>query len=397
MGKIKALTLIVLFSASFLLSQNVNTGGKENLIIKGFLSTTLFAQNQLFEFGNGQNAEWAATNNTQNQWFYGGDIRNSRLIMIFNGPKLSSDWKLGGVLEMDAFGGFNGTGAFSPEQPYPRVRLAYADLVNENLTIRIGQAWTPLFGNVPVSLSHIAFPLGYGTAGDVGWRFPGIFLYYKFDSNGSPTQFGIDAAVFEGSWSGPGSPITYTDGGNVGTPQFELRLNLESNISAETKISAYVVGHYDQVNLTPLNSAPSVNLTGSAFEVGASLNAGDFLLQGNLYSGQNIGQQFGNMTQFSTNSSDLSSTGFWLQAGYSFTKEWSIYAYYGSENVNKDQAKSLFGNSARLSNNLMDFMLKYQVGPLGLGVELLQSKLTYGLNEDTQSGTQIALSSMYGF
>ncbi|MHB1687498.1 MAG: hypothetical protein ACYCVH_08995 [Ignavibacteriaceae bacterium] len=396
MRKTLFISSFLLFATS-LIAQNVSTGGKENLIIKGFISTTLFAQNQLFEFGNGQNAEWTATNNTRNQWFYGGDVRNSRMTMIFNGPKISSDWKLGGVLEFDAFGGFNGTGAFSPEQPLTRLRLAYADIISENLTIRIGQAWTPLFGNVPVSLSHIAFPLGYGTAGDVGWRFPGIFFYYKFNSNGSPTHFGLDAAVFEGSWSGPGSPVTYTDGGNVGTPQIELRLNLESKISDESNFTAYVVGHYDQVNLAPINTTPSVNLTGTAFEVGARLKAGDFLVQGNLYSGKNIGQQFGNMTQFATAASDLSSVGFWLQLGYNFTKEWALYGFYGSENVNKDQAKLLFGNSARLSNNLFDIMVKYQTGPFGIGIELLQSNLTYGLNESSQNGTQIAFSSMYSF
>ena len=107
----------------------------------------------------------------------------------------------------------------------------------------LGQAWTPLFGNVPVSLSHIAFPLGYGSAGDVGWRFPGIYMYYKFDSNSS-THVGLDAAVFEGSWSGPGNNVNFGTAGNSGTPQFEVRLNLNSKISEGTDFKAYVVGHY---------------------------------------------------------------------------------------------------------------------------------------------------------
>lgn len=398
MKKNLILSFILFFSSSFLLAQNVSTGGKDNLIIKGFISTTLFGQNQSFGFANGQNAEWpTAPEYTQNRWFYGGDVRNSRLIMVFNGPEVSSSWKLGGILEFDAFGGFNGTGAFSSEQLTPRLRLAYADLVHENLTIRVGQAWTPLFGNVPVSLSHIAFPLGYGTAGDVGWRFPGIFVYYKFDPNGSTTQFGFDAAVFEGSGEGPGSNVNFLSSGNAGMPQVELRLNMDSKISKETEFQAYVVGHYDQKNLAGVNVAASNNLTGTAFEIGASLKAGDFLIHGNLYSGKNIGQQFGEMTQIQTINSDLASLGFWLQLGYNFSKEWSLYGFYGNENVNKDEAKTIFKDAARLSNNLLDFMLKFQTGPLGLGIELLQSTLTYGLSESTVSGTQIAFSTLYSF
>ena len=365
MKKFLILTSIFLISASFLVAQNVNTGGKENLVIKGFLSTTLFGQNQTFGFGNGQNAEWPeAPEYTQNRWFFGGDIRNTRVTMVFNGPEINEDWNLGGVLELDAFGGFNGSGAFSQEQPYPRIRLAYADIVHKNLTIRIGQAWTPLFGNVPVSMSHIAFPLGYGSAGDVGWRFPGLYFYYKFDSNNSPTQFSLDAAAFEGSWSGPGSNVNFLDAGNAGTPQFELRLNMNSKIGEGSNLKAYVVGHFDKKNLSGVNDSAKVSLSGTAFEVGANLTAGQFLLQGNLYSGKNIGQQFGEITQIQSVNKDLSSLGFWLQAGYNLTKQWGVFAYYGIENVDKTQAEAIF-SSPRLSQNLLDILLRYETGPYG--------------------------------
>ncbi len=405
MKKFLILTSIFLISASFLVAQNVNTGGKENLVIKGFLSTTLFGQNQTFGFGNGQNAEWPeAPEYTQNRWFFGGDIRNTRVTMVFNGPEINEDYNLGGILELDAFGGFNGSGAFSQEQPYPRIRLAYADIVHKNLTIRIGQAWTPLFGNVPVSMSHIAFPLGYGSAGDVGWRFPGLYFYYKFDSNNSPTQFSLDAAAFEGSWSGPGSNVNFLDAGNAGTPQFELRLNMNSKIGEGSNLKAYVVGHFDKKNLSGVNDSAKVSLSGTAFEVGANLTAGQFLLQGNLYSGKNIGQQFGEITQIQSVNKDLSSLGFWLQAGYNLTKQWGVFAYYGIENVDKTQAEAIF-SSPRLSQNLLDILLRYETGPYGLGLELLQSKSTTGsfnegktvFNEMTVKGMQFALSALYKF
>ena len=402
------------FLSSLLLAQNVTTGGKESLQIKGFLSATFFAQDQLFYFGNGQNAEMAFSNNTNKQWFYGGDIRNSRLTMVFNGPEVTNDWKLGGVLELDAFNDPVNTGAFGGQVWTPRVRLAYVDLVHENMTIRFGQAWDPLFGNVPVSLSHIAFPLGYGSAGDVGWRFPGIFFYYKFDSNSS-THVSLDAAVMAGSWASPGSSPSFTTGGNSGTPQFELRLNVENKFSGGGVFKAYVAGHYAEVNLAGIGDSLTNNLTSTAGELGASFSSNGFMVHGNVYTGKNIGQQFGELTQFRIGNSpltmDLSSTGGWAQAGYAFESGWGIYGFYGTEKVNKDDLVTLLtaqGNNVsgnRYKNNTYDIMVKYATGPFEIGVEYLHSKMTFitfpapffETTENTYDGTQIALSTLYKF
>ena len=401
MRKILSISSILLFSASFLLAQNVNTGGKENLIFKGFISTTLFGQDQSFGFGNGQDAEWVTSNNTQNKWFYGGDIRNTRITMVFNGPELKNDWALGGVLEFDAFNDYANEGAFGQQVPTPRVRLGYVDIKHKNLIVRIGQAWDPLFGNVPVSLSHIAFPLGYGAAGDVGWRFPGIFFYYKFESQSS-THIGLDFAVMENSWANAGGNTNFTTPGNAGSPQFELRLNLESKLSGGGVFKAYVAGHYDQKKLGGIGANTTTNLTGTAEELGLSFSSHGFLIHGNLYSGKNVGQQFGQLTQFSEANHDLASTGFWAQIGYAFESGWGIYGFYGMENVNKDDAVAL--QMPREKNALYDIMVKYGTGPLELGVEYLHDNLTnliYGeagaASEGTLKGTQIALSMLYKF
>ncbi len=59
--------------SSLLFAQNVKTGGDEALSIKGFISTTLFLQNQSFSFGNGQNTEWPVPPEyTTNRWFMVG-------------------------------------------------------------------------------------------------------------------------------------------------------------------------------------------------------------------------------------------------------------------------------------------------------------------------------------
>ena len=117
---------IFLAAAALSAQATVSLGGAGTLTLKGFISATAFAQNQNTTFGNGQNAEFPAGAQCEvDCWFGGGDIRNTRLTLAFDGPKLFGDWKGGGVVEMDFFGGFaNPTNsAFEGEQPVPRLRL----------------------------------------------------------------------------------------------------------------------------------------------------------------------------------------------------------------------------------------------------------------------------------
>ncbi|MGH9442968.1 MAG: hypothetical protein ACRD16_11930, partial [Thermoanaerobaculia bacterium] len=219
---------LVVLTATMATAQTVQVGPNANITFKGFISATFFAQDQNFSFGNGQNAEVPVPPETKtDRWFYGGDVRNTRLTMAFDGPKVAGDWKVNATLEMDFFGGNNGTGAFAGQQPNPRLRLGFIDFTNGSTTLRFGQQWSPLFGNVAVSLSHIAFPLGYGAAGDVGWRFPGIFVYQTLTPKGAAVNADLQLAIMQNSWSAPpGSSIDNSSAGNAGTPQVELRANV---------------------------------------------------------------------------------------------------------------------------------------------------------------------------
>ncbi len=149
---------IFLAAAALSAQATVSLGGAGTLTLKGFISATAFAQNQNTTFGNGQNAEFPAGAQCEvDCWFGGGDIRNTRLTLAFDGPKLFGDWKGGGTVEMDFFGGFaNPTNsAFEGEQPVPRLRLGYLQLTNGSTTIQFGQNWSPLFGNTAVlALAH---------------------------------------------------------------------------------------------------------------------------------------------------------------------------------------------------------------------------------------------------
>ncbi len=371
----------------------VKPKGKEKIYIKGFISSTFFSQDANFVFGNGQNAEFPKQEYDNNEWFAGGDVRNTRLDIGFTGPKLAK-WNSGGLVEMDFFGGYNGTGAFSHQQPHLRLRLAYIELKKNATKIRIGQDWSPLFGEWPISSSHIAFPLGYGSAGYVGWRFPGFYIWQGLSRKDAPVKFQFQGGLFEGSWNGPGSPIASLSAGNVGfAPQVEARLNI---LGKGWKM--YIVGHWDQKDLKGVGEVvpnPPIDdsITGTAFEVGAKFTPGNWLIHGNIYYGQGIGQQFGAITQFG----DIASWGGWVQIGYNFTENWSLYGFYGMEDPDNEDVLTWVGENGRMENTMFNLHLRYAIGPYWFGIEYLHGEVKVGVDEDKVKGNQIALSWLYKF
>ncbi|HEY3205203.1 MAG TPA: hypothetical protein VGL03_16255 [Thermoanaerobaculia bacterium] len=378
--------------------QTVQLGGNTSLTFKGFISATAFAQDQKFAFGNGQNAEWPIPPEAEtDRWFGGGDVRNTRLTMVFDGPKVIGDWKVGGTIEMDFFGGFNGTGAFSGQQPNPRLRFAFADFTNGRTTIRAGQFWSPLFGNTAVSLSHLAFPLGYGSAGDIGWRFPGLFVYQTLTPKDSVVNADIQFAVMSGSWNKPDSPgnplIDYGSAGNATWPQFELRANVGGKAGTGTW-SGYVVGHIDEKDLSGAGaSASGDKLTGSAVEIGAKFQFGPVMIQGNGYSGRAIGQNFGQISQFG----NIFSMGGWAQVGFDIDKNWSLFGFWGIDDPKDKDALAALGTAARLKNEMYVGMVRWKVGQYALGFEYLHAKLTSGPDKVKTKGNQVSLSTLFNF
>jgi hypothetical protein len=367
----------------------VQTANKGSLTIKGFVAATLFTQDANFTFGNGQNAQFPSTEFDKDEYTWGGDVRNTRVTLDWQGPAVGST-KFSGLVELDFFGGFNGAGAFSDEQQTPRLRLAYADMSFGNSTVRIGQFWSPLFGNVPASPTHVAFPLGYGSAGTVGWRFPGVAYYHTFGGDGIKTKLSL--AAMRGSWTGS---IDNNGPGESGTPQLEARLDFSGK-----NWNVYLVGHWDEKDLSgPGASAQNDSLTGEAVAVGAKVTMGAFTLQGNAYSGSAIGQQFGHITQFG----DISGWGGWLQGSFKVGKNWSLNAFYGLDDP-KDKDVIASGNN-RLKNEQMALSAIYTTGPYLFGVEWMNSDLKYqttACNEfscatDNREGNQLSFSAWYKF
>jgi hypothetical protein len=391
---------LVFVAATVSAQATVQIGGAGSLTFKGFISATAFAQDQNFAVGNGQNAEYPVGAECEvDCWFGGADIRNTRLTMVFEGPKVVGDWKVGGTLEMDFFGGFNGTATFSGQQPNPRLRLGFIDFTNGSTTIRMGQQWAPLFGYTAVSLSHIAFPLGWGSAGDIGWRFPGLFVYQTLTPKDSVVNADLQIAVMSGSWNGPDCGTTTNcvndlTAGHASWPQFELRVNVGGKLGDAGTWSGYIAGHIDEKDLSGAGAAtPHDKLTGSAVEVGAKVQIGPVLIQGNAYTGHSIGQQFAMITQFGK----IQGQGGWAQLGFDITKNWSVFGFFGIDDPKNIDVLHAVGAAGRMKNEMYAGMLRWKSGPLAFGLEYMHDRLRTGALEVKTDGNQLALSALYNF
>jgi hypothetical protein len=366
----------------------------------GFIDATAFSQTKSFTYGNGQNAEFPIPGSPGD--LSGIDVRNTRFLFDLTGAKIAGDWVGGAHLEMDFFGGNNGTGAYSQQQPLPRLRQGYMVLENPvtGSTIKIGQMWDLIFplDNLPDSLSHIAFPLGYGT-GLIGWRFPGIIYSQLLNRPTDGPQWELDLAAFQGTWDGPGSPINYVSAGNAGfRPQIEAKIHVEQ----EKEWKLFLAGHWSQINLGGVGDTEPTPIrhqfSSTAVELGGSWTPGPWVFKSVIYDGRGIGQIFGDLSQFG----DIKDEGGWVSGGYKFTSRWSANVFYA---VSKPTSSEVIewlnnGSTGLLKDRQVAASLRYTVGSYAFALECIHALLnttTNGVTRVSTSGNQVNLSAMYTF
>ncbi len=390
------LASILILSLAGIATATADTTIKMN----GFFSTSLFVQDQEFVFGNGQNAELPSTSNSNN--LSGVDIRNSRVWWTISGATLSNGWTTGGRLEADFFGGFNGSSPFSSSQATPRLRQAVFTLTSPDgvNSFSIGQQWELMFPlySVPKSLTHVAFPLGFGT-GMIGWRYPGVVYHHKFTTAGNDGgDWRLDVGAFSGQWEGPGSNTNFDTAGNVDLrPQMEGRLYYNKG-----DLTAYGTLYFSNQDLTGVSGTAPTPITDSISSWGGTFgwawHPQSWSLVGAVYAGKGIGQLFGSMFQFG----DISTKGGYVQGGYKFTPNWSGYVSYAMDKPNADDVITWmgYGSSGRLKGQQTAADLIYSDGPFDIGFEFMHASLemtTNGTDRITNDGNQISVGAMYHF
>ena len=255
-------------AAGFLVSttavaQQVTTGQNISITLHGIISGSMFMQDADFGTGNAQKAEYVTAE--RNAWVHGGDVRNTRLSLALAGPEVASGWHANATVELDFFGAYSGGGNFGDEQPQARLRLAYVDLAGARTTLRIGQDFSPTFGTIPQSTSHIGYPLGWGSGGFIGWRFTQIKLMHTLSRPGAKETTKMQLAVMNGSWTDEAGGTNNTfSAGERSAPQAEARFDYSAG-----RLAAYVVGHIDTKDF-----AAGPNLVSRALEIGFSTTRG---------------------------------------------------------------------------------------------------------------------------
>lgn len=387
------LLIPLLLSAPPAGAQTLTLGNDIGLTISGILSATMFTSDARFGLGNGQQANFVL--NELEDWWHGGDVRNMRLTMKLTGPAFSGDWRANATVEGDLFGGFN-AGNFGDEQPVPRLRLAYAEVTNGRTTFRVGQDWSLTLGNIPVSVSHIGFPFGWGSGGFIGWRFTGLFFDQALTAPTATTKATVRLAVMKNSWS-DAATADQPSVGEAGTPQLEARINLEGRLDPGSW-GLYLVGHWDEKDLNSVRprgspEPPENNLTSTALEAGARVQAGALTVHGNAYTGKAMGHQFAHIVQFG----DIQGWGAWAQAGFDLSSRWSLWLYYGMDNPD-DEDFSAAGD--RQKSALLVPMIRFKVGPYSTGLELMKSWVDFRTaagGTEERTGTSVLYSVRYDF
>src|SRR2546427_2396596 len=397
-GLAVACVLSIAGSSPATAQQVVKLGEGETLTISGFINATLFNDRGLFSsFGQGQNAEIAAAPANQpgvNQGIFDGDVRNTRINFTFNAPAVLGKWAPRATLEADFFGAFNGVPPFGDEQPQFRVRHAFVDLSNGSTTLRIGQYWAPLFGEtapfIPVSLTHIAFPVGLGYS-MIGWRFPGVFLFHDLTPT-SPLKLQLEVAALKGSGvaaSGRDTTNGIGSGEASGLPQVETRLNAARKFGTASW-SGFVAYHLDWKDING-TGVPGSNITDWGVETGQYIAVSSFTLHGSFYYGKGLGSQFGMITQFQP---QIRGWGAWAQAGYDFTSHWGVWADYGIDQPDYARFnRETGGTLARQLTHTGSALLRFRAGRYAAGLGDFRNVTRWSTG--VTSADQYALSVLY--
>lgn len=369
----------------------------------GFINATAFEQDYSnFGFGNGQNAEWPTPVPGTKNNISGVDVRNTRFWFDITGAQLSDNWTGSGRIEMDFFGGYNGTGGYSSSQPVPRLRQAYMDVVNASTgtTFRIGQQWSLMFpiDNVTDSVTHVAFPLGFGT-GMIGWRFPGVVWMQDLNHGSDGVKWRFDLGAYNNNWNNDAT-INFKSSGNAGfNPQVEARLRAQG-----TDWVAYLVGHYADIDLRGVdqNAATPIedSFKSTGYEIGANWKPGKWNLRGQVYTGKGLGNIFGDMAQFG----DIQETGGFAQVGYSFTKRWSASLFYAQVKPDRDDELAWHvptaASPALMQNKQSALDIFYTLGAVKFGLEAMHDELDStadGVATNTTKGNEYSVSAQYNF
>ena len=324
----------------------------------------------------------------------GFDVRQSRFNFSVKGPQVFMGATPSAVLEIDFMQGF-GEGAFGNVSLMNRMRLAYSELNWGNNRLAFGQLNDLTFAQAPYSLSHIAFPLGYGT-GNIGWRRPGFWGFHNLPF-GDDLKLEFAWEVGRSQWNDAATatggqtyqaPFDASSGEASTLPAVQARLTLASKA-----FTVWAAGHWNRVDMNGVGTdggADKFDVAAGAGGLKISINP--VTLAGAGFYGKNTGTLLGNLVQFQTGAAgstagtipNIKAWGFWAQLGVNFTKEFALWGLYGQQKLDESDAKAAVfagaanGQTARLENETINVFLQYRDGGYAIAPEWTHFKTKTG-------------------
>jgi hypothetical protein len=400
--------------------------------LKGFVSMSAAYQTGQFILSEGQQSLGSATaaSPVHDKDSLTFDVRQSRFNFSVKGPQVLFGATPSGVLEIDFMQGF-GAGNFGDVSLLNRLRTAYSELDWGSTKLQLGQQNDLIFAMAPTSLSHIAFPLGYFT-GNVGWRRPGVFGYHTFAAKDlkvegawevGRSQWADSAACVvtvpagATACSGVGGAAAGDPGGiNLGEASSAPAVEGRVTVSYAKLLTGFVGAHWNLVDLTGYGAQTGVQANGTThtlkvvvYNAGAKFtvplpNDMGLTVAATGFTGNNVYPLVANFTtggaplttaggtfRVGLNAEDLPTWGYWAQAGLNFTKELSLWGFYGEQRMDQKKLVRSFNTTApgatAYENATTNVIAMYRDGGYGLSAEWINFATKYGTGFDVAAGT----------
>ena len=164
----------------------------------------------------------------------------------------------------------------------------------------------------------------------------------------------------------------------------------------------FAAAHYSEINLAGVGDTEPTpikrSFSSDASELGGDWTPGNWIFKAVVYTGQGIGQIFGDLSQFG----DIKDTGGYGQVGYKFTPNWSANLIYDTSKPNENDVVTWLGNGSTglLRSRQSAANVQYSIGPFAYSLEYIHDILdstTNGMNRNRTSGNQVNLSAFYKF
>jgi hypothetical protein len=359
----------------------------------GFLTASMFVQDQAFAYGQGQGLLWRAPSPATRAGpsgassLLGADLRQSRLSLALSGPEALGATPRAYV-ETDFGTGYQDWNI--------RIRQAFAELKWGDTVLQGGQYSAQLaFVMLNETVAHIANPITFGI-GNIGARAMGFRALQTVSVGDAKLE--LAGEVVSARWtetSAGTSASTVPLGWTTGTPGLGARAKL-TGTAGPVGYLAYAAGLYQSVNLKGLGdsvAASGVTLADGSVKkrvdtfggnVGGRLDLAPVSLLVNVLAGEALGPFAGAVNQFGT----IGEFGWWAQFGGNVTNELSVWALYGQGSFEEKQvlnwrnypAAATATNYSVTGNELFGGMVRYRKKGLVTALEYTRYNTGYAVD-----------------